>query len=524
MSAEATENDDGDNDLHQAPPSEAILNDELAGDGPWKVHGTAIGAGDVTKGRSGIRKKWPGDELEEGTDSLEGRPLVRDHKNTTKGVVGEVTKVRFKEGVGVLYQAELDDEELAKKVARGRLEVSARIRHKPVQELEVVEGIDAYKIEGIKFENLSLVPRGASSSNTLEIGEHDELSAEELAEAFGEGVEELVSYHTPDYSSTESGRSWDGLNKEDFNTDNLSEIDDHFIESDSGFPPDTFSDLAFPVVDTDGALVLDALKSAWSLRGHADNPDRVGSIIKNLAEGYDWSPEDGEENAEQFDDDVGEEVEEAGESEGQSEDDEADEADKRPMLVAELSDTHTIMKQIHIDSESLPEAVEDLSNPVVVNGDALEELEEEAQSDNSTEELEAYEKLEDIREEKEQLEAELSEYKKKAEEIGEVKEMYAEELAESSPFEVDDLKDFDLATLREKVDALQEEEEEAETQSDPDPRGGDVDEEELGEEDVDEEAEERIEELEGQLEWYEKRGWDSQAETVREELSELKDD
>jgi len=156
---------------------------------PYTVHGVALGADDVTVGQSGIKKLWPAEELEKAADSLEGRSLVVDHNNDSDGVVGSVTKAGYKEGTGVIYQAELFDDELAEKISNGLLEVSIRGKHTDVEQMEETEE-GAKVVEDIVFDNLSIVPTGAAPSNTIEIGETDELSHAELS-AFTAELQEI---------------------------------------------------------------------------------------------------------------------------------------------------------------------------------------------------------------------------------------------------------------------------------------------------------------------------------------------
>ena len=164
---------------------------------PYTVHGVALGADDVTRGTSGVEKLWPSDELQKSAETLQGKNLVVDHDNSASGVVGRVTKSGFKDGVGVIYEAELYDEELAKKVRDGLLEVSIRGYHIDVDDMEKTDdGVSI--VEQIEFDNLSIVPNGASPSNTLQIGEHAELSVAELA-AFTETLDELQEIDLSDF-------------------------------------------------------------------------------------------------------------------------------------------------------------------------------------------------------------------------------------------------------------------------------------------------------------------------------------
>ncbi|AGM11341.1 prohead protease [Halogranum tailed virus 1] len=176
---------------------EAHLSEGEQDEPPYTIHGVALGSGDVTHGSSGIKKLWPGEELKKAAETLQGKNLVVDHNNSASGVVGRVTKAGYKEDVGVIYEAELFDEELAEKVKDGLLEVSIRGYHIDVDEME--ENEDGVKVvEGIEFDNLSIVPKGASPSNSLEMGEHAELSVEELA-AFTDGLEELQELEPSDF-------------------------------------------------------------------------------------------------------------------------------------------------------------------------------------------------------------------------------------------------------------------------------------------------------------------------------------
>jgi hypothetical protein len=161
---------------------------ELESGPPFTVHGVALGNNDVTVGQSGIKKLWPAEELEKAADTLEGRSLVVDHNNDSDGVVGEVTKAGYKDTVGVIYEAELFDEELADKINNGLLEVSIRGKHVDVEQMDETEE-GAKVVEGIAFDNLSIVPTGAAPSNSIDMGEAEELSLAELSAAVSQLAE-----------------------------------------------------------------------------------------------------------------------------------------------------------------------------------------------------------------------------------------------------------------------------------------------------------------------------------------------
>lgn len=105
--------------------------------------------------------------------------------------------------------------------------------------------------------------------------------------------------HEPDYSGTTTDE-WDAPQEEDFDTDDLSEIGEHFVLSASGFSPDDFTDLKLPVVDPDGDLNENALQSAHggahSVEAIDDVDDGTKDDVKDLLESL---------SQEEFDSDIG---------------------------------------------------------------------------------------------------------------------------------------------------------------------------------------------------------------------------
>lgn len=180
--------------IHDSRPNmgnRGFLSGESNDEGLFPVHGVAIGNNDVTVGHlSGEKKLWIPEVLEEAADTLEGKKIVVDHENdSARQVIGKVTDSKFDENRGVIYQGVIDDEELARKVDNGWLEVSPRIIHS--SDMEEREGVKIPRSIR-KFDNLSVVSYGASKSNEIELGKHEELSQEELKAAF-ETDEEFVS-------------------------------------------------------------------------------------------------------------------------------------------------------------------------------------------------------------------------------------------------------------------------------------------------------------------------------------------
>jgi hypothetical protein len=167
-----------------SPRGVAILSDDADDEGPFLVHGVAIGEEDTTHGRSGKKKRWLPSALEQVAATLEGVPLTTDHSRDPEVVVGEVTDATYEEGTGVVYEAELDDADLAQKVQRGRLEVSPRVFHPHTSDLERADD-GAYLIDEVReARHLALVQHGAAPSNSVAAGEAS-LSAADLREMLG---------------------------------------------------------------------------------------------------------------------------------------------------------------------------------------------------------------------------------------------------------------------------------------------------------------------------------------------------
>ncbi|MFC6992575.1 hypothetical protein ACFQH3_12975 [Haladaptatus sp. GCM10025707] len=107
-------------------------------------------------------------------------------------------------------------------------------------------------------------------------------------------------YHEPSYSGTTTD-DWDAPQKNDFNTDDLGEIADHFALSATGFPPENFTDLKLPVVDPDGKLNENALQTA---HGGAHSVEAIDGLTDDAVESVKDLLEDLAQEA--FDEDISE--------------------------------------------------------------------------------------------------------------------------------------------------------------------------------------------------------------------------
>lgn len=103
------------------------------------------------------------------------------------------------------------------------------------------------------------------------------------------------SVHEPAYDGT-TDEEWDAPQENDFDTDDLSEIAEHFVLSTSGFDdPENYRDLKLPVVGPDGKLNANALRTAHS-GGHGveqvediddDTKGEAKDVLEDLADEFD---------------------------------------------------------------------------------------------------------------------------------------------------------------------------------------------------------------------------------------------
>lgn len=163
-------------------------------DGPFPVRGVAFPEGIVTNGNtSGEDVYWPESVVESMTDHFTGAKITdpSEHDPETAiekpqpspdTIVGEVTTARYEPGVGVLYEGEVDDPELAKRIDRGRVEVSPTIFRTLGEETD--QGRVPEDVVGVR--DLSIVAKGQAQGNSIEPASAamSALSASALADVF----------------------------------------------------------------------------------------------------------------------------------------------------------------------------------------------------------------------------------------------------------------------------------------------------------------------------------------------------
>lgn len=340
----------------------------------------------------------------------------------------------------------------------------------------------------------------------------DSSAAEDTAEDADTAV--LVDWHEVYYEETTEDDFEDpeladfGLDGE---WDDLSEVEqeivsEHFLLSESGFPPEDFTDLRGAVVDPDGTLSQTALEE------------------------FRASIEDGEQSelVEWIDNTLDEEFEEAEDSTVAP--DATTPGTRRVALLAAPTNP-TMIDYEPADAEELEDELDD---PVVVDRDELESLADKAEkadavqddlqelSQKVDEQNEAVDIVDELSEDDiEQIQGDDDVVVMDAEEasmVEDVSTIYAEELAEYSPFTAEELAEtFDPLDLKERVED-HDEASLAETIEDtePEPDAGDVDDDELGDDGGDGGDEPSDEELrEQRARELEEMGWTRQAEKMR---------
>lgn len=175
-----------------------------SGDVPIQVSGIAIGEGDITRGGSGKKTLWPRETLEAAAEGLQGQPLATDENHTadgaqpqtpSKAVIGEITWSGYKPGVGVLYEAEVDDPDIARSVENGRLEVSPLVARE-VEPLEDHPDAEFKATEITRWRDLATVVDGAAPSNEITVGGNP-MKAEALHKAV-EALQEDIALTPPE--------------------------------------------------------------------------------------------------------------------------------------------------------------------------------------------------------------------------------------------------------------------------------------------------------------------------------------
>lgn len=222
-----------------------------------------------------------------------------------ENILGQVERWEWEDGTGPVGYAPLADEEIAKRIDLGLLEVSADwLRF--LGEYDEERGgrlVD----EIVALPRVTILDRGANSNASIEI-------SPEMAEALGyvpgtkdtliEQLSDGVTVSEPSYSGTVEDGSWEAPTLEDTFGGDMDAARDSAMIHRGG--TESFSDLALFVVDGEGRLSLPGLTAAKSRAPQTDDVsgdvlDRVQATIDTLAAeefDRDWTGDE-EQNASQ---------------------------------------------------------------------------------------------------------------------------------------------------------------------------------------------------------------------------------
>lgn len=145
----------------------AHLADSDSADYEHIVHGVAHGEDELTHGLNGP-KFWPADEVEAAAASLEGRPVYSSHGDGDRIEVGAVLRAAYQEGVGVVYEAGINDAEIAEELSLGKREVSIEAGNP--RDVDRHEETGAAILRGYEYTALTTPERGASPGNYTAAG------------------------------------------------------------------------------------------------------------------------------------------------------------------------------------------------------------------------------------------------------------------------------------------------------------------------------------------------------------------
>lgn len=261
-------------------------------DGPFPVRGVALPSDVVANGANeeDVATYWPADVVRDAAALFDKKKIVdgSEHDPETvadnpqpspETIIGEITATAFKPGVGVVFEGEVDDPGIAKRIDRGRVEVSPTMFRSLDGEHEsgarIVDEVAAVR-------DLSIVAEGALTGNDIAPAAvaMATLSAEALRESF------------PDVLKSVAGVSFDATAG---GTLDESEIPSEGFASHYLFDGDTKSESAYPVVDGDGQLRRGNVESAFQLgaRGGVDESD-LHAKLRTLNDEFDDPPIDPE--------------------------------------------------------------------------------------------------------------------------------------------------------------------------------------------------------------------------------------
>lgn len=266
--------------------------DQFPDDAPWTVNGVAIPVNTVVNGGQNVDHFFPAEVLEDAGELLEGKPIVKNFHEIegqapADDVIGKVTSAGFQKGVGLVFEGEVTDPDIAQKIKQGYLDVSPT----PARSLgEFDDSMGAQRVERLAdFRDIAIVANGQPGAE-VDMGSNpavEALAMETLSRGFNPSTDPLETHKTVAgvrFRGTETGELDESeLDKEEHT------LSDHYLYGDG----EDKEDFSYPVVDADGNLRRGNVDAAHQLgcRGQCPSDDEHDENLMQLADEFENPPE-----------------------------------------------------------------------------------------------------------------------------------------------------------------------------------------------------------------------------------------
>ena len=196
-------------------------------------------------------------------------------------IIGELRGVRHSPGMGLLFEGEVTDRDIAEKVANGYLSVSPSVARSlgefdPQREARPVDSVAGLR-------DAAIVGRGQPGAS-VELGSNPAvgtLARDALSRAFDADMDTLKDVAGVSFTGTADGELDESEIDEDFG--------DHYLYGEG----ENKEDYSYPVVDADGNLRRGNVEAAHQLgcRGQCPDAETHDSRLRELAQEFDPVPE-----------------------------------------------------------------------------------------------------------------------------------------------------------------------------------------------------------------------------------------
>lgn len=171
---------------------------EFDSEAPFEINGVAIPVNTVVNGGQNVDHFFPEEVLQNATGLLEGAPIVKNFHDiegqaSADNVIGRVTNDGFQKGVGLVFEGEITDQDIAEKISHGFLDVSPS----PARSLgEFNESMGAQRVDRlVDFRDIAVVANGQPGAK-VEIGPNPAVEALSR-DALSRGFDTLREHRSP---------------------------------------------------------------------------------------------------------------------------------------------------------------------------------------------------------------------------------------------------------------------------------------------------------------------------------------